>query len=82
MLMLVHATHIFSGITPKRINQENMMQPKHIAKNASKDAATISIDSEIVVIDGVLNMNPARATDETASPIAWAKRLGGPGTIL
>jgi hypothetical protein len=38
-LKLLHSSHTSSGITPARINQPNMMQPKHTANADSKNAA-------------------------------------------
>ena len=40
--MSLHSSHTDAGITPSRINTEKILQPRHSAKAASRNAANAS----------------------------------------
>ena len=78
-----HCSQTGSGIRPIRINTANALQPRQIPAKASSDAATTS--PPMSTMPNVWLSNTSHAIDaapETSSPIAWAKRLGGPAVSL
>lgn len=79
--MSLHSAQTSSGITPRRINRANALQPRHRANTDSSVAATARAPSTIQAASGASKTSAsAAAVTENTAPIACAKRLGGPGT--
>ena len=56
------------------------MQPRHTANAASSVAATASRPITTIATLGAPRIQAIEAEAVNARPMAWANRLGGPGT--
>jgi len=79
--MSAQERHTSSGMTPALMRSPNTLQPRHSPRADSKNAAVARRPTTTQV--AVLSPKPNQSTiavEENTTPMAWAKRFGGPGT--
>ena len=75
-------SHISAGTNPIFISNENVLHPAQKPKADSRNAKIARIISNACAIDGISSNRKINAPVEKQTPIACAKRLGGPATGL
>src|SRR6476619_2137378 len=78
--MLLQASQTSSGMSPRRCRKPKMVQPRQNPANASSEAAAISTASRTHAAGARPAASSNAAAVDTAAPMPWANRLGGPGT--
>src|SRR6478736_335934 len=78
--MLLQASQTSSGMSPRRCRKPKMVQPRQNPANASRDAAAISTASSTHAAGASPAASSTADAVDTAAPMPWANRLGGPGT--
>ena len=79
--MSAHAAHTVVGDEPIRISTAKTLQPRHRPKADSSSAAPASSPTTTQAAPWAPTPNHSTtAVVENTTPMAWAKRLGGPAT--